>query len=106
LGGQELSKEDISKLKEFAIASSYKPGFMLFGGVDEEILGCIPDRVGAKIFNTLSKSIGFANLERDLSNYRKQHIIGSLFYSKFKVQILLFKSTIYYFLNFKSFKLM
>jgi hypothetical protein len=29
---------------------------MLFGGVDEEILGCIPDRAGAKIVNTLSRS--------------------------------------------------
>jgi hypothetical protein len=63
LGGQELSEEDISELKEFAIAGGYKPGSMLFGGVDEEILGCIPDRTGAKIFNTLSKSIGFPKLE-------------------------------------------
>jgi hypothetical protein len=52
---------------------------------DEEILGCIPDRAGAKIVNTLSKSIGFPKLERDLSNYRRQHITGSLFYSNFKV---------------------
>jgi hypothetical protein len=44
LGDQELSEEDISKLKEFAIAGDYKPGSVLFGGVDEEILGCIPDR--------------------------------------------------------------
>jgi hypothetical protein len=63
---------------------------VLFGGVDEEILGCIPDRVGARIINTLSKSIGLSKLERDLSNYRRQHIIGSLFYSNFKVQNLLF----------------
>jgi hypothetical protein len=44
LGGQELSKEDISELKEFAIAGGYKSRPVLFGGVDEEILGCIPDR--------------------------------------------------------------
>jgi hypothetical protein len=49
---------------------------VLFGGVDEEIQGCIPDRVGAKIVNTLSKSIGFPKLERDLSNNRRQHITG------------------------------
>jgi hypothetical protein len=30
---------------------------MLFGGVDEEILGCIRDRAGAKIIGTLSKSV-------------------------------------------------
>jgi hypothetical protein len=52
LGGQELFEEDISELKEFAIAGSYKLVYVLFGGVDEEILGCIPDRAGAKIVNT------------------------------------------------------
>jgi hypothetical protein len=67
-------------LKEFTIAGGYKPGFVLFGGVDEEILGCIADRTGAKIVNTLSKSIGFSKLELDLSNYRRQYITGSLFY--------------------------
>jgi hypothetical protein len=95
LGGQELSKEDISKLKEFSIASGYKLGSVLFGGVDKEILGCIPNRVGAKIVNTLSKSIGFPKLERDLWNYRRQHITRSSFYSNFKVQILMFTSSIY-----------
>jgi hypothetical protein len=49
LGGQELSEEDIFELKEFAIAGGYKPGSVLFGGVDEEILGCIPDHAGAKL---------------------------------------------------------
>jgi hypothetical protein len=85
LGGQELSNEDISELKEFALAGEYKPRSMLFGGVDKEILECIPDRAGGKIVNTLSKTIGFTKLERDLSNYRRQHITGSLFYSNFTV---------------------
>jgi hypothetical protein len=85
LGSQELSDEDISELKEFSIAGGYKSRSVLFGGVDEEILGCIPDHAGVKIVNTFSKSIGFLKLERDLSNYRRQHIIGSLFYSNFKV---------------------
>jgi hypothetical protein len=85
LGGQEHSDEDNSELNEFAIAGGYNPGSMLFGGVDEEILGCIPDRDGAKFVNTLSKSIGFLKLERDHNNYRRQHITRSLFYSNFKV---------------------
>jgi hypothetical protein len=85
LGGQELSDEDISELKEFALASGYKPGSVVFDGVDEEILECIPDRAGAKIVNTLSKTIGFSKLEWDLSNYKRQHISRSLFYSNFKV---------------------
>jgi hypothetical protein len=74
LGGQELSEEDISELKEFSIDGGYKPVSVLFGGIDEEILGCIPDCVGAKIVNTLSRSIGFPKLERDLNNYRRTHI--------------------------------
>jgi hypothetical protein len=61
---------------------------MLFGAVDEEILGCIRDRTGAKIIGTLSKSVGFPKLESDISGYRRQHIVGSLFYSNFKVKFL------------------
>ena len=70
LGGQQLSEEDISELKEFAISCGYQPGSMLFGGVDEEILGCIHDRAGAKIISTLSKSIGFLKLEKDIGCYK------------------------------------
>jgi hypothetical protein len=65
-----------------------RPGSMLFGGVDEEILGCIRDRAGAKIIGTLSKSVGFPKLVSDISGYRRQHIIRSLFYSNFKVKSL------------------
>jgi hypothetical protein len=86
LRGQQLSEEDISKLKEFVVSGGYQPRSVLFGGIDEEILGCIPDRARAKIVNTLAKSIGFPNLERDISNYRRQHITGNLFYSNFKVR--------------------
>jgi hypothetical protein len=88
LGGQQLSKEDISELKKFSISCGYRPGSMLFGGVNEEIVGCIRDRAGAKIISTLSKSIGFPKHEKDISCYRRQHIIGSLFYSNFKLRLL------------------
>jgi hypothetical protein len=88
LGGQQLSEEDISELKEFNISCGYQPGSMLFGGVDEKILGCIRDRAGAKIIGTLSKSIGFPKLEKDIRCYRRQHIIDSLFHSNFKVRFL------------------
>jgi hypothetical protein len=86
LGDQELSEEDKSELQEFVVSCGYQPGALLFGGVDEEILGCIRDRVGAKIADTLSKSVGFPKLEADISSYRRQHIVGSLFYSSFKVR--------------------
>jgi hypothetical protein len=59
---------------------------MLFGGIDEEALGCVRDRTGAKVISTLSKSIGFPKLEADIRSYRRQHIVGSLFYSNFKVK--------------------
>jgi hypothetical protein len=83
LGDQELSEEDMSELREFAIAGGYKSGSVPFGGVDEEILGCIPDRTGAKIVNTLSKSIGFPKLEQDLNNYRRKHITRELILFEF-----------------------
>jgi hypothetical protein len=86
LGGQQLSEEDMSELKEFAISCGYQPRSMLFGRVDEEVVGCIRDRTGAKTIGTLSKSIGFPKLEKDICCYRRQHIIGSLFYLNFKVR--------------------
>jgi hypothetical protein len=88
LGGQELFEEDKPELKELAISCGYQPGSIFFAGVGEEILGCICDRVGAKIIGTLSKSVGFPKLETDISCYRRQHIIGILFYSNFKVRFL------------------
>jgi hypothetical protein len=107
LGGQLLSEEDILELKEFAISCGYQPGSMLFGGVDEEILGCIRDCAGARIISTLSKSIGFPKLEKDISSYRRQHNIGSLFYSNFKVRLLYRLSTVsscsFKYSNFNSF---
>jgi hypothetical protein len=86
LGGQELSEEDKLELKEFAISCGYQPWSLLFGGVDEEILGCIRNRARAKIISTLSKSVGFPKLETDISCYQRKHIVGSLFYSNFKVR--------------------
>jgi hypothetical protein len=59
---------------------------MLFGGIDEGALGCIRDCVRANIIGTLSKSVSFPKLEADISGYRRQHIIGNLFYSNFKVK--------------------
>jgi hypothetical protein len=44
----------------------YQPGALVFGGVDEEVLGCIHDRARAKIVDTLSKSVGFLKLETDI----------------------------------------
>jgi hypothetical protein len=87
--GQELSEAEKKELKDYAISCGYKPGALLFGGIDDESLGCLRDRTGAKIISTLSKSIGFPKLEADISRYRRQHIVDSLFYSNFKVKTFL-----------------
>ena len=67
LVGQELSKTEIEELKEYAKSCGYKPGALLFGGIDDEKLDCIRDQTGAKVIGTLSKSIGFPKLERTLA---------------------------------------
>jgi hypothetical protein len=85
--GQELSKAEKEELQEYAISCGYQPGAMLFGGISEESLGCIQDQTGAKVIRTLSKSVGFPKLEADISRYRRYHIVGSLFYSNFKVKL-------------------
>jgi hypothetical protein len=85
LVGQELTKAEKEELKEYAISCGYRPGALLFGGVDDEKLGCVREHTGAKVIGTLSKSIGFPKLETDISRYRRHHIVGSLFYSNFKV---------------------
>jgi hypothetical protein len=92
--GQELTKAEKEELKEYAISCGYRPGALLFGGIDDEKLGCIRDQTGVKVIGTLSKSIGFPKLEADISRYRRQHIVGSLFYSNFKVNILRLTLTI------------
>jgi hypothetical protein len=86
LVGQELSEAEKKELHEYGISCGYQLGAMLFGGIDEGALGCIRDRAGAKIIDTLSKSVGFPKLEADISGYRQQYIVGSLFYSNFKVK--------------------
>jgi hypothetical protein len=49
LGGQQLSEEDMVELKEFSISCGYQPRSVLFGGVDEEILGHIHDVLVQKL---------------------------------------------------------
>jgi hypothetical protein len=71
LVGQELTKAEKEELKEYAISCGYRPGALLFGGIDDERLGCIQDQTGAKVIGTLSKSIGFTKLETDISRYRR-----------------------------------
>jgi hypothetical protein len=89
LVGQELTEAEKEELKQYAISCGYRPGALLFGGIDDEKLGCIRDQTSVKVIGTLSKNIGFPKLEADISRYRRQHIVGSLFYSNFKVNLCL-----------------
>jgi hypothetical protein len=44
----------LSELRKFAITGGYRPGAVLFDGVDEEVLECLPDRAGARVVITVS----------------------------------------------------
>lgn len=72
-----MSAEEISDLRDFALAGGYKAEAVIFGRVDEDVLECVPSPEGAWITNTLTKSIGFPKLK---------HIAGSLAYANFKVK--------------------
>jgi hypothetical protein len=85
--GQKLSKAEKEELRDYAISCGYQPRALLFGDIDDESLGCLRDRTGVNVISTLLKSVGFPKLEADISRYRRQHIVASLFYSNFKVKI-------------------
>jgi hypothetical protein len=68
--GQKLSKAEKEELRDYAISCGYQPGALLFGGIDEESLGCLRDQTGVKVISTLSKSVGFPKLEANTSRYR------------------------------------
>jgi hypothetical protein len=68
--GQKLSKAEKEELRDYAISCGYKLGALLFGGIDDESLGCLRDRTRAKVISTLSRSVGFPKLEADISRYR------------------------------------
>jgi hypothetical protein len=67
--GQKLSKTKKEELRDYVISCGYQPGALLFGDIDEESLGCLRDRTGAKVISTLSKSVGFPKLEANISRY-------------------------------------
>jgi hypothetical protein len=84
--GQELTGAEKEELKKYAISCGYKPGSMLFGGVNEGKLRCLRNRTEAKVVRTFSKSVGLPKIEADLCRYQRQHIASSLLYANFKVK--------------------
>jgi hypothetical protein len=85
--GQELTDAEKEELKKYAISCGYKPGSLLFGGVNEGKLRCLRNRTEAKVVRTFSKSVGLPKIEADLCRYQRQHIAGSLLYANFKVKL-------------------
>jgi hypothetical protein len=83
--GQELTGAEKEELKKYAISCGYKPGSLLFGGVNEGKLRCLWNRTEAKVVRTFSKSVVLPKIEADLCRYQRQHIAGSLLYANFKV---------------------
>jgi hypothetical protein len=88
--GQELTDTKKEELKKYAISCGYKPGSLLFGGVNEGKLRCLQNRTEAKVVRTFSKSVGLPKIEADLYRYQRQHIAGSLLYANFKVKTQIF----------------
>jgi hypothetical protein len=84
--GQELRGAEKEELKKYAISCGYKPGSLLFGGVNEGKLRCLRNRTEAKVVRTFSKSVGLPKIEAHLCRYQRQHIAGSLLYANFKVK--------------------
>jgi hypothetical protein len=84
--GQELTDAEKEELKKYAISCGYKPGSLLFGGVNEGKLRCLRNRTKAKVVRTFSKSVGLPKIEADLCRYQRQHITSSLLYANFKVK--------------------
>jgi hypothetical protein len=97
--GQELSDAEKEELNKYAISCGYKPGSLLFGGVNEGKLRCLRNRTEAKVVRTFSKSVGLPKIEADLCRYQRQHIAGSLLYANFKVKNSRFFIIIFFILN-------
>jgi hypothetical protein len=76
--GQGLSDAEKEEPKKYAISYGYKPGSLLFGGVNEGKLRCLRNRTEAKVVRTFSKSVGLPKIKADLCRYQRQHIAGSL----------------------------
>jgi hypothetical protein len=65
--GQELSKAEKEELRDYVISCGYEPGALLFGGVDDESLGCLRDRTGAKVIGTCRRVLVSRSLRQTLA---------------------------------------
>jgi hypothetical protein len=61
--GQEISETEKEELKKYAVSCGYKPGALLFGGVNEGKLRCLRNRTEAKVVRTFSKNVGLPKID-------------------------------------------
>jgi hypothetical protein len=69
--GQELSETEKEELKKYVVSYGYKPGALLFGGVNEGKLRCLRNRTEAKVVRTFLKNVGLPKIEADLCRYQR-----------------------------------
>jgi hypothetical protein len=69
--GQELSETEKEELKKYVVSCGYKPGALLFGGVNEGKLRCLRNRTEAKVVRTFSNNVGLPKIEADLCRYQR-----------------------------------
>jgi hypothetical protein len=85
LGGGELNDKDASELENKGEAMGYHPRAMLFRGGDKMLM-CIPDPDESKIVRNITRSIGFLEVEGQLSHVKKRKLSHSLAYTSIKVR--------------------
>jgi hypothetical protein len=77
--GEELSEAEKKELQEYASSCGYQPEALLFGGVDEESLGCIRDRTGRRLSPLYRRVLVFRSLK--LTSAATDDSISSATYS-------------------------
>jgi hypothetical protein len=101
--GQELSETEKEELKKYVVSCGYKPGALLFGGVNEGKLRCLQNRTEAKVVRTFSKNVGMPKIEADLCRYQRQHIAGSCNALNFELNFFFFSLSLAKFGRYPSF---
>jgi hypothetical protein len=82
LSGGELDDKEASEIESKGEAMGY--GALLFGGGDQMLM-CIPDHNEWNIVRNITRSVGFPEVEDQLSKVKKRKLSHSLAYTSTKV---------------------
>jgi hypothetical protein len=84
--GKKLSKEQVTKARQYAKDLKYPPGSLVFNGTNKnDFLYCLPDNKEISICREMAENIGFLKLELVLSAMSKDDLADSLVYNSLKV---------------------